>query len=50
MEVAGLNATSPSGWTPAELAAWLPALFGDRQTAYAPESSPLRRITGLGDA
>jgi hypothetical protein len=46
VEVAGLNATSLSGWTLAELA----ALFGDRPTAYAPDSSPLRRITGVGDA
>jgi NAD(P)-dependent dehydrogenase (short-subunit alcohol dehydrogenase family) len=36
-------------WTPAELADRVPALFGDRPTAYAPESSPLRRITGLGE-
>ena len=36
-------------WTPAELAERLPDLFGDRATAYAPESSPLRRITGLAD-
>jgi NAD(P)-dependent dehydrogenase (short-subunit alcohol dehydrogenase family) len=36
-------------WTPAELADRMPALFGDRPTAYAPESSPLRRITGLGE-
>jgi NAD(P)-dependent dehydrogenase (short-subunit alcohol dehydrogenase family) len=36
-------------WTPAELAERVPDLFGDRPTAYAPESSPLRRITGLTD-
>jgi NAD(P)-dependent dehydrogenase (short-subunit alcohol dehydrogenase family) len=36
-------------WTPAELADRVPALFGDRPTAYAPESSPLRRISGLGE-
>ena len=36
-------------WTPAELAERVPDLFGDRSTAYAPESSPLRRITGLAD-
>ena len=37
-------------WTPAELAERIPALFGDRPTAYAPDSSPLRRITGLAEA
>jgi NAD(P)-dependent dehydrogenase (short-subunit alcohol dehydrogenase family) len=35
-------------WTPAELVARVPGLFEDRPTAYAPDSSPLRRITGLG--
>lgn len=34
-------------WTPHELAERVPALFGDRPTAYEPPSSPLRRITGL---
>jgi NAD(P)-dependent dehydrogenase (short-subunit alcohol dehydrogenase family) len=34
-------------WTPRELAGRVPALFGDRATAYQPSSSPLRRITGL---
>jgi NAD(P)-dependent dehydrogenase (short-subunit alcohol dehydrogenase family) len=37
-------------WTPQELADRLPALFGDRPTAYAPEASPLRRITGISGA
>lgn len=37
-------------WTPAELADRVPSLFGDRPSAYAPGSSPLRRITGLGGA
>jgi NAD(P)-dependent dehydrogenase (short-subunit alcohol dehydrogenase family) len=36
-------------WTPRELAERVPDLFGERPTAYAPESSPLRRITGLTD-
>ncbi|HZA83837.1 MAG TPA: SDR family oxidoreductase, partial [Actinomycetes bacterium] len=36
-------------WTPAELAERVPDLFDDRPTAYSPESSPLRRITGLTD-
>lgn len=34
-------------WTPQELAERIPGLFGERSTAYAPERSPLRRITGL---
>jgi NAD(P)-dependent dehydrogenase (short-subunit alcohol dehydrogenase family) len=34
-------------WTPQELAERVPGLFGERPTAYAPERSPLRRITGL---
>lgn len=34
-------------WTPQELAERIPGLFGERPTAYAPERSPLRRITGL---
>ena len=37
-------------WTPQELAERVPAMFGDRPTAYAPESSPLRRITGISGA
>jgi NAD(P)-dependent dehydrogenase (short-subunit alcohol dehydrogenase family) len=37
-------------WTPQELAERVPALFGRRPTAYAPERSPLRRITGLAGA
>jgi NAD(P)-dependent dehydrogenase (short-subunit alcohol dehydrogenase family) len=37
-------------WTPQELADRFPALFGDRPTTYAPEASPLRRITGLSGA
>jgi NAD(P)-dependent dehydrogenase (short-subunit alcohol dehydrogenase family) len=36
-------------WTPQELAERIPALFGDRPTAYAPERSPLRRITGMAE-
>jgi NAD(P)-dependent dehydrogenase (short-subunit alcohol dehydrogenase family) len=34
-------------WTPQELAERVPAMFGERPSAYAPESSPLRRITGI---
>jgi NAD(P)-dependent dehydrogenase (short-subunit alcohol dehydrogenase family) len=37
-------------WTPQELAERVPAMFGDCPTAYAPESSPLRRITGISGA
>jgi NAD(P)-dependent dehydrogenase (short-subunit alcohol dehydrogenase family) len=37
-------------WTVQELAEAVPALFGDRPTAYAPEASPLRRITGISGA
>jgi NAD(P)-dependent dehydrogenase (short-subunit alcohol dehydrogenase family) len=36
-------------WTPSELADRVPGLFGDRPSAYAPESSPLRRITGIAE-
>ncbi|MGH2767249.1 MAG: SDR family oxidoreductase [Actinomycetota bacterium] len=36
-------------WTPGELAERVPGLFDDRPRAYAPESSPLRRITGLSE-
>ncbi len=34
-------------WTPQELAERVPAMFGERPSAYAPEFSPLRRITGI---
>jgi NAD(P)-dependent dehydrogenase (short-subunit alcohol dehydrogenase family) len=37
-------------WTPEELADRVPALFGDRPTAYRPPASPLRRITGVAKA
>jgi NAD(P)-dependent dehydrogenase (short-subunit alcohol dehydrogenase family) len=37
-------------WTPQELAQRVPALFGDRPTAYTPEASPLRRVTGIAGA
>ena len=35
-------------WTPRELADRMPELFGDRPTAYQPERSALRQMTGLG--
>jgi NAD(P)-dependent dehydrogenase (short-subunit alcohol dehydrogenase family) len=35
-------------WTPQELADRMPELFGDRPTAYQPERSALRQMTGLG--
>jgi hypothetical protein len=35
-------------WTPQELADRIPELFGDRPTAYQPERSALRQMTGLG--
>jgi NAD(P)-dependent dehydrogenase (short-subunit alcohol dehydrogenase family) len=35
-------------WTPQELADRMPGLFGDRPTAYQPERSALRQMTGLG--
>jgi NAD(P)-dependent dehydrogenase (short-subunit alcohol dehydrogenase family) len=35
-------------WTPRELADRMPELFGDRPTAYQPEHSALRQMTGLG--
>jgi NAD(P)-dependent dehydrogenase (short-subunit alcohol dehydrogenase family) len=35
-------------WEVAELASRLDELFGDRPTAYQPDRSPLRRITGVG--
>jgi NAD(P)-dependent dehydrogenase (short-subunit alcohol dehydrogenase family) len=34
-------------WTPEELADRVPELFGDRPTAYRPERSALRQMTGL---
>jgi NAD(P)-dependent dehydrogenase (short-subunit alcohol dehydrogenase family) len=34
-------------WTPEELADRIPELFGDRPTAYRPERSALRQMTGL---
>jgi NAD(P)-dependent dehydrogenase (short-subunit alcohol dehydrogenase family) len=37
-------------WTVGELAETVPGLFGDRPTEYAPEASPLRRITGISGA
>jgi NAD(P)-dependent dehydrogenase (short-subunit alcohol dehydrogenase family) len=37
-------------WTVGELAETVPGLFGDRPTEYAPEASPLRRITGISEA
>ena len=37
-------------WEPGELADRAGELFGDRPTAYRPEASPLRRITGLTGA
>jgi NAD(P)-dependent dehydrogenase (short-subunit alcohol dehydrogenase family) len=37
-------------WTPQELAERLPHMFGDLPAAYAPEPSPLRRITGISGA
>jgi NAD(P)-dependent dehydrogenase (short-subunit alcohol dehydrogenase family) len=37
-------------WEPGELADRAGELFGDRPTAYQPEASPLRRITGLAGA
>jgi NAD(P)-dependent dehydrogenase (short-subunit alcohol dehydrogenase family) len=36
-------------WEPSELAERVAELFQGRPTAYAPERSPLRRITGAGD-
>jgi NAD(P)-dependent dehydrogenase (short-subunit alcohol dehydrogenase family) len=33
-------------WTPRDLADQMPELFGDRPTAYQPERSALRRMTG----
>ena len=35
-------------WEPAELAGRMGELFADRPTAYRPDRSPLRRITGVG--
>jgi NAD(P)-dependent dehydrogenase (short-subunit alcohol dehydrogenase family) len=35
-------------WTARELAERIPAMFGDRPTAYQPERSALRQMTGLG--
>jgi len=35
-------------WTPEVLAERMPDLFGDRLTAYRPEGSALRQMTGLG--
>ena len=35
-------------WTPAELAGRIERLFEGRATAYSPERSPLREITGIG--
>jgi NAD(P)-dependent dehydrogenase (short-subunit alcohol dehydrogenase family) len=35
-------------WTPRDLADRMPELFGDRPTAYQPEHSALRQMTGLG--
>jgi hypothetical protein len=36
-------------WTPAELADRAPELFEGRPTAYTPDRSPLRQITGIGE-
>ena len=37
-------------WEPAELSGRMAELFADRPTAYEPDRSPLRRITGVGQA
>jgi NAD(P)-dependent dehydrogenase (short-subunit alcohol dehydrogenase family) len=34
-------------WTPQELSDRIPALFGDRPTAYAPRASVFREVTGI---
>jgi NAD(P)-dependent dehydrogenase (short-subunit alcohol dehydrogenase family) len=37
-------------WTPSELAARMDELFGERERAYSPARSPLRLISGVGEA